>query len=138
MNKILIALILLFFSTIAISADEENILNKTEGSARSWLELIDKGKYKESWRASSTLFKEKISESEWIKYIIGIRIPLGLVNARYLAAAGSKKTLPGFPVGNYVILQFYTTFTVKELVLETLSLVEFPNGIWKVVEYTIE
>ena len=91
MIKRLIAVLLLLFCTSVAYAEENNILDKVESSARSWLELVDSGKYKESWENSSALFKTKTSESEWIKSITVIRAPRGAVNARYIATAAATK-----------------------------------------------
>jgi hypothetical protein len=131
------ALLLIFFS-ISVYAEENNILEKVESSARSWLELIDHGKYKESWENASPLFKAKISEAEWIKSITAIREPRGTMSARYIATAGSTKSLSGFPDGEYAVLQFYTTFTAKGLALETITLAKMQNETWQIAEYAIK
>ena len=138
MIKRLIAVLLLLFCTSVAYAEENNILDKVESSARSWLELVDSGKYKESWENSSALFKTKTSESEWIKSITVIRAPRGAVNARYIATAAATKALPGFPDGEYVVLQFYTTFAEKGLALETVAQAKTQDETWQIVEYTIK
>ncbi len=138
MIKRLIAVLLLLFCTSVAYAEENNILDKVESSARSWLELVDSGKYKESWENSSALFKTKTSESEWIKSITVIRAPRGAVNSRYIATAAATKALPGFPDGEYVVLQFYTTFAEKGLALETVAQAKTQDETWQIVEYTIK
>ncbi|SFE31980.1 DUF4019 domain-containing protein [Nitrosomonas sp. Nm166] len=138
MIKQVLVLLLLFFCAPVVNAEEDNILAEVEGSARAWLELIDSGKYKEGWETSSPLFKTKTPEPEWVKSITGIRAPRGAVNARYLATAGSTKTLSGFPEDDYVVLQFYTTFATKGLALETITLAKAPDEAWRVAEYVIK
>lgn len=138
MIKQLTAVFFLLLCTSVAYAEESNILEKVESSARSWLELVDSGKYKESWENSSALFKTKTSESEWIKSITAIRGPRGTINARYIATAGTTKTLSGFPDGEYVVLQFYTTFTQKGLALETVAQAKTSDQTWQIVEYSIK
>lgn len=138
MIKKLITLLSLFFYINVAYAEENNILDKVESSARSWLGLVDSGKYKESWENLSSLLKAKTSEAEWIKSMIAIRVPRGTVNARYIATAGATKALSGFPEGDYVVLQFYTTFTEKGLALETVILAKTSNEAWQVTEYAIK
>ncbi|MBA3755371.1 MAG: DUF4019 domain-containing protein [Nitrosomonas sp.] len=138
MIKRLIAVLLLLFCTSVAYAEENNILDKVESGARSWLELVDSGKYKESWENSSALFKTKASEFEWIKSITAIRGPRGAISARYIATAGATKILPGFPDGEYVVLQFYTTFAEKGLALETVAQAKTQDETWQIVEYTIK
>lgn len=138
MTKRLIVLLLLLFCTSVVYAQESNILEKVESSARSWLGLIDSGKYKESWENSSALFKLKTSESEWIKLITAIRASRGAMSARYIATAASGKSLSGFPDGEYVVLQFYTTFPEKGLAFETVTLAKTQNETWQVAEYSLK
>jgi len=137
MKRLLVLLLLLFCASAAI-AQESNILEKVESSARSWLGLIDSGKYKESWENASPLFKEKTPEAAWVKSITAIRTPRGAVNARYIATAGSTKSLSGMPDGDYVVLQFYTTFAEKGLALETITLAKMQNDAWQIAAYEIK
>jgi len=128
----------LVFCTSALYADERTILEKVESSARSWLEWVDSGEYQQSWEKSSSLFKAKTPESEWVKSIAAIRAPRGSVNARYIATAGSTKELAGFPKGEYVVLQFYTTFAKKGLALETVTLAKQQDETWQISDYSIK
>jgi hypothetical protein len=136
--KRLMVLLLLLFCVGAVHAQESNILEKVESSARSWLGLIDSGNYKESWENASPLFKEKTAEAAWIKSITAIRTPRGAVNARYIATAGSAKSLSGLPDGEYVVLQFYTTFAEKGLALETITLTKAQDDAWQIAAYEIK
>ncbi len=136
--KRLIVLLLLLLCTSVVHAQESNILEKVESSARAWLGLIDSGNYKESWENASSLFKEKTSEVAWVKTITAIRTPRGTMNARYIATAGSTKSLSGLPDGDYVVLQFYTTFAEKGLALETITLMKAQDDIWQIAAYEIK
>ena len=138
MMKRLIVLLLLLLCTSAVHAQESNILEKVESSARAWLGLIDSGEYKESWENASPLFKEKTSEVAWVKSITAIRTPRGAMNARYIATAGSTKSLSGLPDGDYVVLQFYTTFAEKGLALETITLTKTQDDTWQIAAYEIK
>lgn len=123
------------------ATETNNILEKVEGSARTWLALIDNEKYADAWQQASPLLQKKTSQQEWIKTIAELRKPLGTTNARYIATANSAKSLPGFPDGDYVILQFYTTFSGKGLALEAITLVKSNDTTdsedWKIVEYSM-
>jgi len=130
--------VLLIFYTTILHADEANILEKIESSARSWLELVDAGKFKQSWENASPLFKAKTSESDWIKFIDQIRTPRGGIGARYIATAASASSWSDYPDGEYVVLQFYTTFIKKGLAMETVTLVKSQEGAWQFLEYSIK
>ncbi|UJP01307.1 MAG: DUF4019 domain-containing protein [Nitrosomonas sp.] len=131
-------LLLLFFCTGTGYAQDDNILEKVESSARIWLKLVDSGDYKDSWENASPLFKGKTSEGAWIKSITAIRTPRGAMNARYIATAGATKSLSGFPDGEYVVLQFYTTFGEKGLALETITLAKAKDDTWQIADYEIK
>lgn len=122
-------------------AKETDLLEQVESSARSWLEWLDNEKYSESWQNASASLQKKTSEQAWIKTVAPLRNGRGKPTARYIATASSAKSLSGFPDGDYVILQFYTTFSEKGLAFETITLVKSDDSVgaenWKAVEYSI-
>ena len=138
MMKPFIVLLILFFCAGAAYATEKDILDEIESSARSWLALTDEGQYTESWRKASSHLQKKKSESEWIKTVGVIRKPLGSMEARYIATAGYAKGLSGFPEGEYVVVQFYTTFKARGLVMETITLAKEKDKTWRVADYAIK
>ncbi len=138
MIKRLFAIFLLLLYANTVYAEKSDILEEVESSARSWLGSVDRGQYKESWGNSSPLLRAKTPEAEWIKSLTAIRSSRGAMNTRYIATASAAKSLSGFPDGDYVILQFYTTFTEKGLILETVTLAKTQDGTWQVSEYAIK
>lgn len=130
-------LFLLFFVS-GLHAEDSKILENVENSARAWLNLTDHGKYPESWKNASALFQAKAPESDWVNNITSIRSPLGTMKSRHLATAHSATSLPNAPDGEYVIVQFYTTFEHKALALETVTTVKEQNNIWRVSDYHIK
>ena len=136
-KKLSVLLLLLFYTTI-LHASEATILEKVESSARSWLELVDAGKFKQSWENAQPLFKAKTSESQWLKFIDPIRTPRGGITARYIATAASADSWSDYPDGEYVVLQFYTTFVKKGLAMETVILAKNQDGAWQFLEYSIK
>ncbi len=137
MKKWFMLMLLLVCSNFA-QADDSEVLKAVESAARSWFELVDDGKYKESWEMSSVLFKNKTPEADWLKSITGIRTPRGAMTARYLATAGVTKSISGFPDGEYVVLQFYTTFAEKGLAMETVTLAKTVENTWQMADYAIK
>ncbi len=138
MKKQFVVLLLLFFCTSAIHASDSDILEQVESSARSWLELVDNGEYTKSWKSSSAVLQEIMSEADWVKSITTTRTQLGSAGARYIATAAQAKSLPKLPDGEYVVLQFYITFSNKGLAMETIALAKQQDGTWLVAEYTVK
>jgi hypothetical protein len=137
-TQYLITVLFLFLFINQLHADDNRILKNVESSTRLWLQLVDDGKYAASWKNASTLFKSSKSESDWIKNMKANRSPLGSMKSRHIATAHAAKSLPDVPDGDYVIVQFYTTFEHKALALETVTAVKEQDDRWRVSEYLIK
>jgi hypothetical protein len=120
-----------------VSADEkpEQLAQK---SAQSWLTLTDEGKYSESWDAAAQMFKSAVTKEQWQSAMKGSREPLGKMRSRRLKAATYTKTLPGAPDGEYVVIQFDTSFEHKQSAVETVTPMLDTDGKWKVSGYYIK
>ena len=141
MLKITKQFVTFLFLIIFISdlyAEDDKILETVESSARAWLSLSDNEKYAESWKNASALFQAKKSESDWIKNMEATRSPLGTMKSRHIATAHLATSLPDVPDGEYVIVQFYTSFENQALALETVTTVKEQDDTWHVSEYLIK
>jgi Protein of unknown function (DUF4019) len=123
-------------SVTSQSAQKPEDLAQT--SAQSWLALTDSGKYAESWQAGSDLFKAAITQSKWADALTGVRTPLGKVLSRKLKSATYTKTLPGAPDGEYVVIQYDTSFENKKEAVETITPMLDKDGKWRVSGYFIK
>lgn len=101
------------------------------------MNLVDEGRYAESWSQSSTVFQSAISESDWIQRIRQARGPLGAVSFRNQRQAVSDENPAGAPDGAYVIITYGSSFERKAEAVETLSLYHEPDGAWRAVGYFI-
>ncbi len=106
-------------------------------SADAWLALVDSGKYAESWQAASQLFKAAVTKEEWRSKLQASRGPLGKMLSRKLKSAQYTKTLPGAPDGEYVVIQFESSFEHKQAAVETLTPMLDKDGTWRVSGYFI-
>jgi hypothetical protein len=102
-----------------------------------WLELIDRGRFFQSWQYAGDLFKEQIEASEWDKALKSVRTPLGSIQSRNLSAMSVREELPGLPKGKYVVIQFSTSFESKAGLTETLILDDNADTV-KVIGYFIK
>jgi hypothetical protein len=108
-----------------------------ETSARTWLGLIDSGDYAKSWDASAKYFRNSVPQSQWVSRISAVRGPLGTVKSRRLTSARFERSLPGAPDGEYVIVQFSTSFEHKADATETVTPMKDSDGEWRVSGYFI-
>ena len=109
----------------------------SQKSAESWLALTDSGKFAESWDEASQLFKSAITRQQWTSTVKGVREPLGKVLSRKFKTATYTRTLPGVPDGDYVVVQFETSFEHKASATETVTPMLEKDGKWRVSGYYI-
>jgi Protein of unknown function (DUF4019) len=107
-------------------------------SAESWLSLIDSAKYGDSWQEAASMFKGAVTKEKWQDMARSAREPLGKVQSRKLGHATYSKSMPGVPDGDYVALQFDSSFEHKQSATETVSTMLDKDGQWRVVGYFIK
>ena len=107
-------------------------------SAQVWLELVDSEKYAESWEEAAEYFKSAISKGKWQETIQAVRKPLGKVISRELESQRYTTSLPDAPDGEYVVIQYKTSFENKKAATETITIMLDKDGKWKVSGYYIK
>jgi len=123
-----------FFSALA-----DEVAEKAAGAAApAWLKQIDVGKYPASWKDASAYFRGAVTEKGWSDALNASRKPLGSLLRRKLIKAQSASSLPGAPDGNYVVMQFDTSFSNKKNAVETVTFMKEKDGKWKAAGYYIK
>jgi len=107
-------------------------------SAQSWLALIDSGKYAESWQETSAAFKASLTQEQWIGTVKSVRSQFGKVLSRKVKSAKYTTSLPGAPDGEYVVIQFDSSFANKKSAIETLTPALDKDGKSRVSGYFIK
>ncbi len=120
----------------AMASEEKE--NKAVEAAEKWLTLIDEGKYGESWETAAVYFKNAITKGEWEQTLTTVREPLGKLISRELKSKTCKTSLPGAPDGEYVVIQFETSFDNKKSAIETVTSMLDRDGKWRVSGYYIK
>jgi hypothetical protein len=130
-------LVLAFAAPIpSLAADKPE--KEAQAAAEQWLALIDAGQFAESWQATASVFQAAVSQPQWKSSLESVRKPLGTLVSRKLKSAKYSKKLPGAPDGEYVVLQFTTSFTNKNGAVETVTPMLDKDGKWKVSGYFIK
>jgi len=109
-----------------------------EQVSEQWLALIDAGDYAKSWQEAAIVFRSSVSEQQWTQMLKSVRSPLGRVVSRKLASAHYTTQLPGVPDGDYVVVQFNTSFEHKKSAVETVTPMLDKDGKWRVSGYYIK
>jgi hypothetical protein len=107
-------------------------------AAKQWLVLVDAGNFASSWDTAALYFKTAVTREKWQESLNAVRTPLGAVTSRALKSAKHTKTLPGAPDGDYVVLQFDTSFANKKTAVETIVPTLEKDGTWRVSGYFIK
>lgn len=106
--------------------------------AEKWLALIDTGNYSESWSNASAIFRGGVTEPAWENSMNTFRKPLGALISRKLQSAQSMTEMPGAPDGQYVLMQFQSSFASKKSAIETVTFMREKDGQWRSAGYFIK
>jgi hypothetical protein len=107
-------------------------------AAAVWLDLVDKGMYGDSWETAAAYFKRAITKEKWEQMLTAVRNPLGRMVSRELISKTYSQSLPGAPDGEYVVIQFATSFENKKSAIETVTPMLDSDGEWRVSGYFIK
>ncbi|GAA0537290.1 hypothetical protein FHS83_003429 [Rhizomicrobium palustre] len=110
-------------------------------SAWQWLELIDHGKYSESWAEGSALFRARITERSWESKIQIFHDAVGSIVWRDVLGVSSVADPKGLPKGLYQVVHYKSKFTdargKKSEYEETVTLI-LENGLYRVATYDVK
>jgi hypothetical protein len=134
---IALTLFLALSSPALLKADEVSEGKDLE-AAKKWLTLVDKEEYGKSWATAAGYFKGAVAENQWEQAVTAVRGPLGKVISRKVKSNQYATSLPGAPDGEYVVIQFETSFEKKKSAVETLTPMKEKDGNWRVSGYFIK
>jgi len=100
--------------------------------------MVDEGKYADSWDEAAEYFKRAVKKEQWEESLLAVREPLGKLVSRELKSQTYKNSLPGAPDGQYVVIQFQSSFENKKSAIETVTPVLDKDGNWRVSGYYIK
>lgn len=123
------------FSVASFAGDAETEAVK---AAKSWLALVDAGDYGESWTQSAELFRKAVTPEKWEQALKATRNPFGDLVSRELKSTQFFTSLPGAPDGEYVVIQFTTSYENKKEAVETITPMKDPDGVWRVSGYFVK
>lgn len=109
-------------------------------AALSWLELVDKGQYAESWDTASGIMKKGLRNvGNFIAALENERESIGKFVSRQVRSTGYTQQLSGYPPGEYVIILFKAFYENKEEAIEEAVIMMLDSdGQWRVSGYKIQ
>jgi len=136
MKTVWLILLTAALSAFGLQTDSDQRIQKAQSAAEQWLKLVDSGAYDQSWQTASEMFKSKVSKEQWEKAAQTTRSPFGQVLSRKIKRATYAAHVPGVADGDYVVIQYETSFEHKKAAVETVTPM-LDNGEWKVSGYFI-
>ncbi|HZD30903.1 MAG TPA: DUF4019 domain-containing protein [Candidatus Angelobacter sp.] len=136
LKLITLALFLSAFAAPAYPSEEKE--KAATDAAVPWLALVDSGQYGESWFQASSDFRGAASKEQWVHALNTVRAPLGKLVSRQLKSASYTTRLPNVHDGEYVVLQYETSYEKAPAMLEVVVMVLEKNREWKVTGYFIK
>jgi hypothetical protein len=133
-----VGIVVLSLLVSIVSAVAGNAEGDAQKAAEHWLALVDAGKYAESWNATAPFFQRAVPKDDWEMKGKRIRQSFGKLVSRKLKSAHYTKSVPGAPGGEYVILQFDTSFENKKSAVETITPMRDKDGRWRVSGYFVK
>jgi len=121
---------------VATAADTDN--KAAVAAAQKWLAGIDDDHYGESWTDAAESFQDAITQDKWAAALESVRKPLGSLVSRKFKSAQLTTNLPGAPDGQYVVIQFETSFANDGTAVETVTMGPLRDGQWKASGYYIK
>ena len=125
-------------SVCVVLAVESDRVKTALSSAEAWITMVDEGRYADSWNQAAGYFKDAVKEEQWQKSLQAARKPLGKVISREVKTKSYHTSLPGAPDGEYVVIQFDTSFQNKKSAVETVTPIMDKDGHWRVSGYFIQ
>ena len=135
MVGVTIAIMLLAGISWAANLEKEKVAIT---AAKKWLALTDAGKYSDSWKEAAEYFRNTVPQEQWKQMLQSVRAPLGKMLSRKIKTKEYKTSLPGVPDGEYVVIQFVTSYQNKKSAIETVTPMLDKDGKWRVAGYYIK
>jgi len=139
-NNLIIVVAMLGLMAAGCSKKEKPAVAGTDegiAASKTWLAIIDAAQYDDSWEQACAYFKGVVPKDQWVRQIGGVRGPLGPVLSREVTSAEYSTQLPGAPDGEYVVVQYRTSFENKANAVETVTPMRDPDGVYRVSGYYI-
>ena len=138
--SIVLAAVVCSISVRAADTAPSDLKAAALASAQTWLLGIDGGQYKQSWKDASTAFQKQVTADQWEGMLRSAREPLGKCDQRKEVSAALQKDPPtpnGVLKGEFVIMQFDSSFENLKSAGETVTFTKEEDGSWKAAGYYI-
>jgi len=133
---ILSALAIIYVSYTNNQPKKEQI-QAADASAQEFLQMVDAGKYDDSWVVAAPYLREQIPQEKWLKELGNLRENVGKLNDRALKDASFTAAIKELPDNVLLQLEYAGNFE-KGQFREIVTLMRETDSRWRVVGYLIQ
>ncbi|MBW1710346.1 MAG: DUF4019 domain-containing protein [Deltaproteobacteria bacterium] len=120
----------------SVLAQEPTLSEAADKLCQSYLQLIDKQQYSQTYNLITPGLRQAKTERQWGDLVKSVRESVGEIKSRRLAKVEKTETFADLPKGDYLLAVFETSFTGKAETKETVVLA-FTEGGYEVAGYKI-
>lgn len=106
-------------------------------AAGEWIALVDTAGYASSWEAAAPVFQSGISQDQWMQAVQQVRSQVGGIDSRTLHDSQYRTTLPNAPEGEYVVLQYQSSFEQLPQAMEMVVMTKTEDDEWRAAGYQV-
>jgi len=111
-------------------------IDAATAAAKDWLRLFDAGQYADAWEQSSELSRKAMGKDATIRTYQQVGRQLGKLHSRDLHNRQYETSLPNLPSGEYVVVDFESSFENLKNATETLIVVLDKDRKWRPLFYS--
>jgi hypothetical protein len=135
------AFLLLIAAALAMPtahAQQTDAVPQAVAAANRWLALSDAGDGAATWEQAAPSFRAAVSRAAWSDALRQARGPFGAFKSRTLRSSEFRRSLPGAPDGEYVVIRYDSQFERNAHAVETVVPMRDADGSWKVSGYFVK
>lgn len=130
-------LVVVLWMVVGVRGANAQDTSAAEKAVATWLELVDAGKYADSWASAATSFKQAVTTEQWEAAVTKARGAVGTLKSRTKTRVTPATNPPGAPAGDYVSVQFSAAFEHQPAATENVTVMREPDDTWRVVGYFV-
>ena len=116
---------------------DKNKVEAVNNTALEFLQMIDAGKYADSWLIADPYLQKAIPQQDWKEKLIKIRAALGPIVDRSLEDVNFTAATKELPESEFLLLEYNSEFEVKTM-NEVVTVVLGSDNRWRVVGYFVQ
>jgi hypothetical protein len=136
MRKVNCLVLIFLFLFVSCATIEQRKIDRDAATvaATTWLQYFDEMNFEKLWEISADLLKLKTDKADFIRWVAGIRKPLGKCIERDYQVNDIVRLIEHYPDGEYRRIVYWSKYEHKNFVREYFLLIKEGDH-WRVLRY---